>query len=572
MACSGLTPSTMGVCRHFAIGIRDEGHTLGPNSLFSALAALFPVEFRTWTDGDCHGLDALILSGQEPASLGAVARFGLPVFAALPPSLTQASTRPSEFFLEQSPTLSPSLRGLHFEDEECAAAAALNAVDGDDVVASQRGEAVWLRRRMERADVTMVSWPLPYFGREDHIYENFRSGRFLRLLPLLQFLRNLTGGADWQSPPTPACLLVDDPNLHTNTYGYLDFRWLADESRRCGFYAAIATVPLDCWWLDRETTELFRENAPRISILPHGNNHTWEELAQPASDVESLSLLAQALRRCRRLEQQQAAVELCRVMECPHGSLSVAMLEPMARLGYEAVFASTDHLLRCNQGTDFPASLGAERTLLDGKAVPIVPRIHASAGWQTAVRLAAFLKQPIILAVHHWDFAGQNQVAEEFAHIVNSLPDVNWASPTGVARACYQFREVGDVLHLRLGSRLVDVSIPDGIREVVIHRPWLQRSEESERLVLRAGKEELFRAETSADVVGPIAVPAGFRLQVASALLNAVDCNSVPAPRRRLWPLVRKLMVEIRDRSCVRVPLQQRQSETRKRHVAAEVG
>jgi len=545
----------MGICRQFTIGVKEEGNAAATNPLFPALASLFPVQFRPWTNGECRGLDALILSGQDPGGLRGLAPPGLPVFAAPAPSPSLSSTRTDGFFLEQSPTLTASLRNHHFEEQEFIPSAALPALDGDDVLASQDGRPIWLRRCVEGADVTMVTWPLPYLGPDDHIYESFQTGRFLRLLSLLQFLRNLTCHADWQSPPTPACLLVDDPNLHSTVYGHLDFRRLAIETRAQHFYVSVATIPLDCWWLDRRATDLFRENAPRISIVVHGNNHTSEELARPASESENLSLLAQALRRCRRLAQLKPGIEVCRLMECPHGSLSVAMLEPMARLGYEAVFASTAHLLRCNRDTSFRASLGAERTLLGIKAVPIIPRIRSIAGWQDEVRLAAFLKRPIIFAVHHWDFADQNHLAAEFARIVNSLPETTWASPTGIARACYQFREVGEVLHVRLNSRLVDVPIAQPMQYVVIHRPWLEENGDPELLEVWTLETQLFRAISSADVVGPIPLHGSTALQVSSSLLNRVDCNSVPPPRFRCWPLVRKLMVEVRDRSRVPVHL-----------------
>ena len=545
----------MDVSRRLTIGVKEEGRALAGNPLFAALTSLFPAEFRPWTNGDCHGLDALIVSGVDPATVTRIASTGLPIFASVAPGSAQDSTGPARMCLGKSPNLTAALRGYCFDEQGVVSGEALPALAGDAVLASQEDKPIWLRRQAEGTDVTMVRWPLPCFGPEDHVYEHFRAGRFLRLLPLLQFLRNMTRQADWQSPPTPACLLIDDPNLHSKTYGRLDYRRLAKDAREQDFYVSIATVPLDCWWLDREAMELFRENAPRISIVVHGNNHTSEELAQAASEVENLSVLAQALRRCGRLQQQQSGIEFCRVMECPHGSLSVAMLEPMARLGYEAVFATTAHLLRCNRGTTFRASLGGERTLLRGRAVPIIPRIRANDGWQTEVRLAAFLNRPIILAAHHWDFADRSHLVDEFTQLVNSLPDVKWASPTGVSRGCYQFRQLGNALHIRLGSRLVDVPVAPCVEWIVIHRPWLEGAEQSELLAVRVGEAELLRVASSEDVVGPIPVQGGTNLQISSFLLNRVDCESVPTPRFQWWPLVRKLMVEVRDRSCVPVHL-----------------
>jgi hypothetical protein len=545
----------MEVCRQFTIGVKGHGLALSSNSLFSALTSLFPVNFRQWTNGNNAGMDALILAGYDPREIHSAAATGLPVFAVPAPQATPAPVRNVEIHFQQSSTLDPSLRGYCFKQRAFATATALPRIDGDDVLATQDGEPGWLQRCIEGAYVSMSTWALPSFQSGDHIYGRFQANQFLPLLPLLQFLRNLTCLADWQSPPTTACLVVDDPNLHSETYGHLDFRRLVADAREQKFYVSIATVPLDNWWISRQTREILRENAPRISVLIHGNDHTYEELARPASDAENLALLAQALRRSQRL-RLPPAMDICRVMECPHGSLSVAMLEPLARLGYEAVFASTAHLLRCNRDTTFPASLGVEDSFLEKRAVPVIPRIRTNACWQTEVRLAAFLRQPIILAAHHWDFADDSYLPGDFAQLVNGLPNVRWASPTGVARACYRSCQIGEALHIKLGSRLVNVPVPLSARRVLIHRPWLQGASEPELLVLRAQDGELFSAVTSADVVGPIPVRGGTNLLVSTALLDGVDYTSVPPPQFRCWPLVRKFMVEVRDRSCLPVQLQ----------------
>lgn len=547
----------MDPCGQVTIGVQGQDITPSANPLFSVLAAAFPVQFRPWNHGNCNGFEALILADQDLGSRLDIATAGLPIFVAPAKPTSPVPSGGAEFRLEKSSALDASLRGLYFKGEAFESAATLPRLAGDDILAFQNTKPMWLRRRTQEADVTIVAWPLPRFDGEEHIYENLQPAKFLRLLPLLQFLRNLTRQADWQSPPMTACLVVDDPNFHSKRYGHLDFRRLVADAREKQFYVSIATVPLDCWWIDRQIRELFRENVPRLSILLHGNNHTYEELARPGSDPERLCLLAEALRRYQRLERL-SGMEVCRVMECPHGSLSVAMLEPMARLGFEAALATTAHLLRSNRGTTFPASLGTEPTILERRAVPIIPRIRAEVGWQTEVRLSAFMRQPLILAAHHWDFASQSHLAEEFARIVNGLPNVRWASPTGVARACYQFREIGEVLHLKLGSRTVDVQVPQSVQWLMIHRPWLQGASESELLVVRAQENEFFRAVSSADVVGPIPVQGNAALQVSSSILNGVDCDSVPPPRLRCWPLVRKVMTEIRDRTCLRVNLPRR--------------
>lgn len=545
------------VPRKWIIGLGGNRAGTTANPLFRALENLFPVAFCSRADGDWHGLDALILTAlhlTEFAEHNHVSA-GLPVLAvrAHDPSAPRESR--ARFHLDMSPSLDACLRGRSFVEREFTPMLPLPAAAGDDVIATREGMPVWLRRRTADADTTLVAWSLPAFGPEDHVFEHFQAGKFLRLLPLLQFLRNLTCQEDWQAPPSPACLLIDDPSLYSTAYGHLDFCRLAAAAWQLDFYASIATVPLDNWWISRRVIELFRTNAPRLSLVLHGNNHTYEELAHPPSNSDHLALLAQALRRWRRLERLPG-LEACRVMECPHGALSVTLLEPLARLGYEAVFATAAHLLRHNRNHTFHPSLGAEPALLGRNAAPVIPRIRAEDGWQTEVRLAAFLRQPIVLAVHHWDFAKRSQLVEDFVGIVNSLPGVRWASPAGIARTSYQYRQTGGVLHLKLGSRLVRASIPPSVQHVVVHRPWLcgAPEPEPELLTVRAQGIDVLREVSSADRSGPIPAHGLAELEISSSILAPIDRDSVPAPRLRCWPLMRKLIVEVRDRSRLRLP------------------
>ena len=465
--------SATDICRRFAIGVTGEPGASSGLRLFTTLASVFPIEFRSCTEGDCDGLDAVIVIGLDPERVRLAAGTGAPVFAVAAQPSEAAPRRSTRIRFGEDAALSACWRGYCFEVRDSAVASALEEAAGDAVLAWQDEVPIWLQRCMGGVDVMMAALPLPMFAQGDYLHDCLRRSEFMRVLPLLQFLRNLTRAEDWQSPPTPACLVVDDPNLHLRTYGHLDFQRLADAAWAQDFFVSIAMVPLDSWWIGREVREIFRENAPRISVLVHGNNHTYKELACPASEAEVFSLLAEALRRVERLEDE-AGVEVCRVMECPHGAIGEDRLEPLARLGYEAMLASTAHLIKCNPDVAFASALGAEPTVLMGKAVPILPRTRIYADWETDVRLAAFFRQPMILATHHWDFADESHVVEDFAGIVNSLPDVCWASPKGAARARYQFREVGDVLPVKPGSRLVGVGVGPGVREVVVHRPWLR--------------------------------------------------------------------------------------------------
>src|SRR6266480_3662974 len=100
--------------------------------------------------------------------------------------------------------------------------------------------------------------------------------------------------------------MFDDPNLHWRSYGYIHYPELVDHARRHNYHACFATVPMDSWYAHPKTASLFRENRTRVSLLIHGNDHTYYELAVARSDESRQALAAQALRRIERLERLSA--------------------------------------------------------------------------------------------------------------------------------------------------------------------------------------------------------------------------------------------------------------------------
>src|ERR1700730_9950386 len=177
------------------------------------------------------------------------------------------------------------------------------------------------------------------------------------MLPLLHFLRMLLGPDSWPAPAPRASFIIDDPNLHHRSYGYIDFEKLANHAAAHNYHATIATVPLDAWYFDRKVFDLFQNHKKHISLMMHGVNHVADELARSYQEQDALSLLATGLRRIAALESR-SGVSVARLMAAPHGAFSEFIADLMVRLGYEGACVSVGSLLRWNPEKTWPANLG----------------------------------------------------------------------------------------------------------------------------------------------------------------------------------------------------------------------
>jgi hypothetical protein len=121
----------------------------------------------------------------------------------------------------------------------------LNVRPTDELVSSVDSEPYWIFRRSGKNRLSIAALAPDDLDRSETIYDRFNRLRWLQLLPLLHFLKRIRRRDEWQPPPMRACLMFDDPNLHWNTYGYVDLPLLARHARRFGYHVSLAMVPLD---------------------------------------------------------------------------------------------------------------------------------------------------------------------------------------------------------------------------------------------------------------------------------------------------------------------------------------
>jgi hypothetical protein len=530
--------------------VLEQGGTRGLPRVFQLLERVFPVRFDLRTPGDYDLLDGLIAVGEESSLRVGQQRADLPSLLLQNDSHTSlhAITGPVDFgsndfvpavFRRKSVAFSTEMKVCHVTPR-----------NGDEVLASIAGRPIWVASQEggHRTDVAGIA--LPEVREEDRLTAHFNEANFFRLLPLVEYLRRISGQKAWTQPPIRACFMFDDPNLRLLHYGYLDYRQLAREASQHNYHVAFATIPLDAWLVNRRVSSFLIKQKRWLSLLIHGNDHAQDELALPASDEDRLRRLAQALRRMERLEER-TGVEVSRVMAAPYGACNAEALRDMARLGYEAICITTGSLWAWNQERAWADALGLKTgEIIEG--LPVIPRFGLRRGCTRTILLAAYLGQAIVLVGHHQDVSNGLDLLAELAAYVNSLGDVSWGNLRSISRSNFEILHQGDVLRLKMYTRLVELQIPIGVRTLAIDRPWAESINES--LVVNADYQPTME-ETGAEPRFPVGE--GKKVVVRSIPVDLADINGLPSPNVRLWPAIRRQLAECRDRTAplLRLPV-----------------
>jgi hypothetical protein len=381
---------------------------------------------------------------------------------------------------------------------------------------------------------------LPAIGPSECLRDVLNEERFLEMLPLLHWIREVCASTAYENPPLGACFIFDDPNLHWKRYGFVDFSQIAEEAARENYHVSFATIPLDSWYTHQATAELFRRNTKRISLAIHGNNHLRCELARHYTQSEQTSLLSQAIRRIERLERA-AGVKVSRVMIPPHGACSEEMLARLVECGFDGACISHDSLRAHNATKEWTRALGYLSSEMV-ESCPVLPRRALNGDSMNAILLAAFLKQHVILRAHHQDLRDGVEVLNQHARLINSLGPVSWLNLAGLNRTNYQWRLEGTTCRLKPIARRVTFQMPEQATGLIVEScrndsgsSWQLLGANGTVLVVRAEEYVLLPQE----LTGPISV------QLITEPPLPVKSRSAGLARLAIF---RRLLTEGRDR------------------------
>jgi len=370
-------------------------------------------------------------------------------------------------------------------------------------------------------------------------------------LPLVHFLREVSAGLGWQTPPLRACYILDDPNLRWPSYGYVSFEKLVHEAREAGFHVAFATVPLDTWGSLPRAVSLFKNNTAQVSLVIHGNDHTRHELGQSRSHDHFLGLFARALLRIERFERV-TGLTVERVMVPPHEALADAAVVPMLSLGIEGVSLTLWSLRDWNPQREWASTYGMGLAEITDGGFPALARFDLNEASEGPIVISAFLRNPIVLCGHHTTVASGLDILTRTASIVNSVGNVQWSSAAAILRSNYLHRRDDSTLWVKPYSCCIDVPIPDGVRTLAV-----AGREDTDRAFTAGGNwtcQTLTSERAQIGTASAFTVAAGDRVRLRSSALGTVDYHQVEMPKPSAWALSRRALCEIRDRLVVLKP------------------
>jgi hypothetical protein len=419
-----------------------------------------------------------------------------------------------------------------------------------EVIASVNGVPIWTASAegATRRDTCCV--PKDWVGKGDCAFDHLNGKRFMNLLPLVEWLRWISGACQWNASPLHACFMFDDPNLHATKYGYIAYAHLATEGRRHRYHTAFATVPLDGYYVHQRTAQLIRENSDTLSLLIHGNNHTRLELAGNGPVEERVGLMVQALDRINRLERK-GGVAVSRVMAPPHGVCSARMMSAMLEAGFEAVCVSHGSVWTGNPGQSWTVALGAYATMVVN-GLPVIPRLGLGGNPANRILVAAYLNQPIIPMGHHWDLADGTEVLSSLAGLINGLGEVCWGDLSTIARSNYRWRTDGVVMDVRVFSRVTAIQVPEGVSELRVRAEWVDRGEERIECWTEDGANQSQCGALEPGLSYRVEQGRTVQVRVLRQCRKAEQTHEVP--RTSLGAIARRIFVEMRDRSMPYVP------------------
>ncbi len=402
---------------------------------------------------------------------------------------------------------------------------------------------VWTRRGEGDSRVHRVALSPAQHDSSLPLRAQLREGRFLSLLPLTVFLRELTEPHQWSRPPLRASFVIDDPNLRWPTYGFVDFRALAAHAAEHGYHVAIGSVPLDSWPVNGSVARVFAEAPDSLSLCIHGLAHVKHELERFRSADQARRELALALRRVSGLERR-AGLHVDRVMAAPHERCSALTTEAMLRLGFEALVIDRANPWRFRPEHEKPVA-GWELAELVSGGLPVIRRESLSAAREDLI-LRAFLGQPIVLYGHHDDLSEGPDLLGAVAEEIDRLGDVRWQSLGEMARTNYLQRRTGSLLTVRMLCRRAQLRVPEGVSEVSIEMPAIRGAADG---VVSIGKVSTRWERDGPNLRSPRTRVGRDSVDVVITPPSALPIAGPARQRAGAWALFRRLIAESRDRA-----------------------
>jgi len=439
-------------------------------------------------------------------------------------------------------------RGREVAAQEGQAPAAVPALAGFREIATAGGRPVWATRVSAGPSFSISGFPLPVLADGDYLQDHLNGKSFAALLPVFDFVRRIARGDPPPDIPLRACLIVDDPNLHWPSYGWVDYARLVSFQRECPSHFAMAMVPLDGWRIDRRAARLFREHPQALSLLVHGAMHGSNEFAGDRRPAALGRLLAYASARVRAAETA-AGVSIARILAPPHGAIREDALRPLLAFGFEGVTTNRWTLWQHNSRQSRPAGLGLGPADILGGGMPVINRFRLNAPTAPGeILVAAYLGQPIVPYGHHRDFADGMSAIRRTVETINSLGPVDWMDAGRLFATNVRAEFRGNRGAIQLHSRRGRLRLPAAVDEIQVAAPGFAPETVGALRIRSLPPLPDPPVDLRAGLGAAVAVPAGSALEISlEAPPSPGESPCVPL-RVPLRLALRRILSEARDR------------------------
>jgi hypothetical protein len=277
---------------------------------------------------------------------------------------------------------------------------------------------------------------------------------FSRFVPQAMALRFVAGDCCWRPRQAYACIIIDDPLLRMN-YGFLNFESLLRLADQHNFHAAIAFIPHNFRRNSQRIIRMFRENAARLSICFHGNDHTDAEFASSSPSFLNLSLLVAEDRMA--LHEKATGLTCDKVMVFPQGNFSVEAMRVLQAHNFCGAVNTTPHPV----GQPVQLTIGelAQPAVLRYGGFPLFLRKPARQLESQDIAFNLFFGRPVLIVEHHDTFQHPEILTEAVDRINALAPEIRWSNlATALSHSVLMRSAVDGTQQVRAYSSAVRIS------------------------------------------------------------------------------------------------------------------
>jgi len=204
---------------------------------------------------------------------------------------------------------------------------------------------------------------------------------------------------------------------------------------------------------------MFKENAARLAICFHGNDHTEAEFA--STDLALLKTLLQVAEDRMNLHHQMTGLPCDRVMVFPQGNFSIEAMAVLKSHNFYAAVNTVPH--PAEQPFRLTIAELAQPAVLRYGGFPLFIRKPIRQTHSHDIAFNLFFGRPVLIVEHH-DIFQHPEVLVEIATRINCVaPGIHWSNLANVVSHSVLRRRTPDgTYHVRAYSNTIGISNDSG--------------------------------------------------------------------------------------------------------------